>query len=64
MVKSNPKFFSKLKEELKEYNTNEMLFIDDSVDKLESARKFGIKGILYSNNIQVKNELRNNANNE
>lgn len=63
MVKSNPEFFSKLTEELNEYKTNDMIFIDDSIGKLESARKSGIKGILYGNNSQVKNELRNAANN-
>ncbi len=58
MVKSNPLFFARLSEELTEYDKKEMLFIDDSQNKIASAEKNGIKGILFQNNEQIKRELR------
>lgn len=55
-LKSNPMFFKRLLEEL-DYEKKEMIFIDDSPDKLESARMNGIEGILFRSNEQVKEEL-------
>lgn len=57
MVKANPDFFKKLKKDLNSYEVEEMLFIDDSINKVESARKSGIKGIVYRNNQQIKEQL-------
>ena len=58
MEKANPLFFSRLLKETG-YSTDDLVFIDDSPKKLESAKKNGIKGILFSNNEQVKLDLRN-----
>jgi FMN phosphatase YigB (HAD superfamily) len=58
MVKTNPDFFKILLEQIKGYSTKDMLFIDDRIEKLESAEKWGIKGILYRNNNQINKELR------
>lgn len=54
MYKSNPHFFKQLLEEIKEYDINDLIFIDDSESKLKSASQNGINGILYQNNEQVK----------
>lgn len=53
MVKSNPIFFKLLLEDLEEYDKAQMIFIDDSTSKLESAAKNGIEGILFQYNEQV-----------
>lgn len=58
MVKSNPDFFKKLLDEIKEYNFESLIFIDDSTTKIKSASQNGIKGILYQSNEQVKKELQ------
>ena len=58
MEKSNPEFFKTLVVELSDYKAEEMLFIDDSIRKIESAAKNGINGILYKNNEQIKKELK------
>lgn len=58
MEKSNPRFFQKLLLELKDYKSNQMIFIDDSIEKINSAEKSGIKGILYQNNNQVLKDLK------
>lgn len=34
-----------------------MVFIDDSIRKIESAAKSGIKGILYESNEQIRKAL-------
>jgi len=57
MVKSNPMFFKRLLEELA-YKREEMIFIDDSPNKIESARKNGIEGILFESNEQVSAALK------
>lgn len=54
MVKSNPDFFKRLLAELGEFKCEDMLFIDDSENKLASANQHGIKGILFKNNQQIK----------
>ncbi len=56
VLKSNPLFFKRLLEEL-EYEKEEMIFIDDSPNKLESARVNGIEGILFRSNEQVRVDL-------
>lgn len=53
MVKANPLFFKRLLVELKEYDKEQMIFIDDSKNKIESAQKNGIKGLLFENNEQL-----------
>lgn len=58
MMKSNQLFFKRLLIDLKIYDVDEMIFIDDSAKKLESAAKSGIKGILYKNNEQTIKELK------
>jgi len=57
MLKEDPKFFARLLEDLKEFKREEMLFIDDSPNKIDSARKCGIKGIVYKINKQIRQEL-------
>jgi len=54
MHKSNPDFFKRLLNDLEDYDIENLLFIDDSLSKLESAAKNGIQGILFQNNEQVK----------
>ncbi len=56
MVKENPNFFIRLLKEV-DIKAEELLFIDDSIKKLESANKVGIKGILYKNNEQIRRYL-------
>jgi len=58
MVKSNPNFFKKLLEELEGYTIEDMVFIDDSIKKIESAERHGIKGILYQDNEQIRKEWK------
>jgi len=53
LFKSTPKFFKRLLAELRAYSKEDMILIDDSPNKLESAAKNGIKGILFQNNEQV-----------
>lgn len=57
MVKANPIFFQKLLNDLPEYSTEDMIFIDDSPHKIVSAAKHGIKGIQYHDNEQIKTAL-------
>ena len=61
MVKSNPNFFEKLIKELKGYKIEEMIYIDDSISKIESAKRSGIKGIQYQNNEQIRVELKEHS---
>lgn len=53
MYKSNPSFFARLLDEIEDYEICDMIFIDDSESKLESALQNGIKGIQYKSNKQV-----------
>jgi len=57
MEKANPLFFEQLLEDLSEYDKTEMIFIDDSQHKIDSAKKNGIKGILFQNNDQIRKAL-------
>ncbi|MEL6941598.1 MAG: hypothetical protein AAFO82_02940 [Bacteroidota bacterium] len=57
MYKSNPAFFKHLLEENTELRLEDLLFIDDSPSKLESALKSGIRGIQFVNNEQVIREI-------
>jgi FMN phosphatase YigB (HAD superfamily) len=56
MEKSNPLFFKLLLEKIK-IDTEDLIFIDDSKNKLESAQQHGIRGILFKNNQQIKSTL-------
>ncbi len=53
MVKADPRFFAKLKEDLSDASIEDMIFIDDSIHKIESAAQHGIRGILYTSNEQL-----------
>ena len=57
MYKSNPAFFQQLLEENKELKLENLLLIDDSPSKLDSAFKNGICGIQFINNKQVIREI-------
>ena len=57
MYKSNSKFFKRLLEENKELELKDLLLIDDSKSKLDSAFKNGINGIQFVNNEQVIKEI-------
>ena len=57
LYKTNPDFFKRLLEALKEYSKEDMIFIDDSQKKLDSAAAHGIKGILFEHNQGVKEKL-------
>ncbi|MEM1325418.1 MAG: HAD-IA family hydrolase [Bacteroidota bacterium] len=61
VVKSDPDFFKKLLEDLSDYPIDNMLFIDDSIKKIESAQKSGIKSILYKNNQQISDIVIQNS---
>lgn len=58
MFKSNPDFFKRLLEELTPYSVEDMIFIDDSLSKLDSAAKHHIKGFRYLNNDQIIEDLK------
>ncbi|MEL6660819.1 MAG: HAD hydrolase-like protein [Bacteroidota bacterium] len=58
MEKANPDFFKRLLKDLDGYQVEEMIYIDDSAHKLASAAQYGIKGILYQDNEQVRAALR------
>jgi HAD superfamily hydrolase (TIGR01509 family) len=58
LEKSNPNFFKRLLKELKEYDKEQLLFIDDSPNKIKSATENGIEGILFENNEQVRKDLK------
>lgn len=58
MYKSNPDFFKQLLLDTKEYEIEDLLLIDDSESKINSAAQNGIKGILYKNNEQIKEALQ------
>ena len=53
MIKEDPKFFKRLLKELLPNKPTEMLFIDDSPEKIKSAEDQGVPGILFKNNEQV-----------
>lgn len=57
MEKANPKFFKRLVADLNQFKISQMVFIDDSPQKIRSAEQQGIKGILFKNNQQVADEL-------
>jgi len=42
----------------KEYDIKNLLLIDDSISKLESAAENGINGIQYKNNEQIVREIK------
>ena len=57
MEKSDPRFFKRLLLECSAYNYDELLLIDDSLTKLESAASNKIEGIHFLGNDQVLKEL-------
>ena len=56
LEKANPKFFDMLLSQIDE-KAEELLFIDDSPKKIESAQKLGIHGILFRDNEALKKAL-------
>ena len=54
--KPDPKFYKRVLED-SNLNPSECVFIDDKEKNIESARKFGINGILFLNINQLKKEL-------
>jgi FMN phosphatase YigB (HAD superfamily) len=56
MVKGDPRFFAQLLQETS-YETANLIFIDDSIEKIKSAAAHGILGIHYVNNTQLRKEL-------
>lgn len=50
--KPDQKFFEKIYKKLKNISKKEILFVDDSVENIEGAKKFGIHAELY---ISIKN---------
>lgn len=61
MVKSNPAFFKLLLDEIN-IPVTDLVFIDDSIKKLESAAGHGIRGILFKNNEELKSNFANQKN--
>jgi len=57
MYKANPLFFKRLLKDIEEYNVEDLIFIDDSISKLESAAKNNIYGIRYRDNAQTLKEI-------
>jgi hypothetical protein len=45
-------------EDLKAFHSQEMLLIDDSLEKIESVLQNGIKGLRYQNNSQISIDLK------
>ena len=48
-TKSEDGYWRTLKEKLTEFNTNDMLFIDDRQINIDKAKEHGIEGYLYTN---------------
>ncbi len=57
MEKSNPLFFKRLLNEINDYDLDQLVFIDDTPKKIESAKANGIKGILFEGNAVVRKAL-------
>jgi putative hydrolase of the HAD superfamily len=59
--KPNQEFFSKLYSKLKNVKKNEILFVDDSIENIEGAKKFGIETDFYKslNGLKEKISLLN-----
>lgn len=57
MQKENPLFFKHLLEDLNEYSASNLVFIDDSLEKLDSASQHNIPGIYFHDNDQTIKEL-------
>lgn len=58
MLKTNPLFFPKLLNDMEAFNIEDMIFIDDSSDKIARAEECGIRSIQYRNNEQIKRALK------
>lgn len=57
MEKSNPLFFKRLLKEISDYDLDQLIFIDDTPKKIESAKANGIKGVLFEGNEVVRKRL-------
>ncbi|HTE48725.1 MAG TPA: HAD-IA family hydrolase [Candidatus Paceibacterota bacterium] len=55
--KSNKEFFSKIFKELKNIDKNEVLFVDDDIENIKSAKDFGIYTELYTSIKNLKKKL-------
>lgn len=55
--KPDQKFFEKIYKELKNMRKKEILFIDDSVENIKGAKKFGIHVELYTSMQNLKKKL-------
>ena len=58
MVKAEEDFFKRLISEKNFEEPEKLIFIDDSPEKLKSAAKHGIRGILFNNNQQLFNDFQ------
>lgn len=56
MEKSNPLFFKELLRKVK-VDIEDLIYIDDSPRKLQSAKHHGIHGVLFKNNQQILAEI-------
>lgn len=54
MIKENPLFFERLKKEIADLEYDRLIFIDDSPEKLASAAKRGVEGLLFRGNEEVR----------
>lgn len=59
LYKSNPDFFKKLLLDIRPHTAEQLVLIDDSQSKLESASRNDIAGILFQSNDQVKQACKN-----
>ena len=57
--KDNPEYFEKLIEEFN-LNSSELVYFDHNQDSISTAKKLGIKSILFKDNNQIKNFLEAN----
>lgn len=57
LVKADHGFFARLLQEIDGYTPDQMILIDDSPEKIASAGRHGIRGILYRSNEEVKQQL-------
>jgi putative hydrolase of the HAD superfamily len=55
--KPNKEFFQKIYAQLKNIKKNEILFVDDSVENIEGAKKFGIETDFYTSLKNLKKKI-------
>lgn len=56
--KTSQDFFSKIHKELGDIKKNEILFIDDDIENIKSAKNFGIKAELYTTFENFKEKMK------